>query len=300
MKLSIAVITMNRSEQLIEALNSCINCKLPKETEFVIFDNASTDDTKEKVEQLKNNYPNINVNYHYSDTNLGVGGGRAAAFELAKGDIVYFLDDDAVISDESKNTFFIKSLKVFENNCQVASLTTNIYDELFKNDREVAETPFKIANLPICFYYLGGSHFLRKECFDRPLYFNIKYGSEECYPSIKAYDKGYFNLFDKDLCVIHKPKINKWIDGTENMKNVLINGAANIYATKRILYPLLFAPILWMGYKVRCFKHLKSYKGAMKQADKSVKQLCNDNKMIKKIKFKTVIKLYKQFGMTVF
>ena len=51
MKLSIAVVTMNRSIQLIEALDSCLTCNLPNDTEFVIIDNASTDDTEQKVKE---------------------------------------------------------------------------------------------------------------------------------------------------------------------------------------------------------------------------------------------------------
>lgn len=300
MQLSICVITMNRAEQLVQALESCMDCNLPNNTEFVILDNASTDDTAKKVEEFSNNYPGVTINYKYSSENLGVGGGRAKAFELATGDITYFLDDDAVIADDSKAEFFIKSLDLFKKYPEIASLTTNIYDEMLKCDRDVYETVIKVAGLPIIFSYLGGSHFLRKEYFDLPLYFNIQYGNEEEYPAIVAQDKGYFNVFDKDLCVIHKPKVNKWVDGTENMKNVLINGTANVYATKRILYPLVVRPLLWAGYMVRCLKYLRSYPGAITAANKAVKQLVRENKGIKKIKIKTVIKLYKLYGLSAF
>ena len=43
MKLSIALVTMNREEQLINAINSCLLCELPVETEFVIIYNCSED-----------------------------------------------------------------------------------------------------------------------------------------------------------------------------------------------------------------------------------------------------------------
>lgn len=300
MKLSIAVVTMNRDSQLLEALESCVDCNLPTQTEFVILDNASTDNTARTVDEFKSKHPEITVNYHYSDVNLGVGGGRSLAFELAKGEIVYFLDDDAVISDDSKKLFFTKSLDLFYNFPEIASLTTDIYDELLKYNRECATTKKKIANLPITFYYLGGSHFLRKEYFDTPLYFNIKYGSEEYAPSIKVQDKGYYNVFDKSLCVVHKPKVNKWVNGTESMKNILINGSANIYATKRILYPSIFRPLLWMGYLLRLFKHLKKYPGAINEASTVAKKLVKENKGIRKIRYSTVIKLYKEFGVSIF
>ena len=49
MKLSIALVTMNREKQLIEALQSCIASTLPKDTQFVIIDNASTDGTESVI-----------------------------------------------------------------------------------------------------------------------------------------------------------------------------------------------------------------------------------------------------------
>ena len=50
--LSIVVITMNRREQLLEALESCLYSKLPEKTEFIIIDNHSTDNTGEVVESF--------------------------------------------------------------------------------------------------------------------------------------------------------------------------------------------------------------------------------------------------------
>ena len=299
-KLTISVITMNRAEQLIEALESCAACVLPKETEILVFDNASTDDTKKCVETFAKTHSELDVNYHFSETNLGAGGGRSAAFELAKGDIIYFLDDDAVISDESKNDFFVKSLKLFEENKEIASLTTNIYDELLKYDRLARISKKKVAGLHIVFCMFGGSHFLRKEYFDSPLYFKINYGGEEMYPSIRAQDKGYFNAFDKELTVIHKPKVNKWANGTENMRYVLVNGTANIYAMKKLMYPIIARPLIWFGYMSRCVIHLRHYPGAVKEANQLVKKIVNENKGMKKIKFSTAVKFLKQYGLQAF
>lgn len=50
-KLSICVITMNRREQLVEALASCLLCKIPKDTQFVVVDNGSTDNTENDVKK---------------------------------------------------------------------------------------------------------------------------------------------------------------------------------------------------------------------------------------------------------
>ena len=52
-KLSIGVVTMNRAAQLKEALESCLACQLPAKTEFIIIDNASTDNTEEIVKMAQ-------------------------------------------------------------------------------------------------------------------------------------------------------------------------------------------------------------------------------------------------------
>ena len=107
MKLSIAVVTMNRVKQLIEALQSCIDCIIPEDTEFVIIDNASTDDTAVAVEQF---FVNHRYYYYYErlEENIGCGNGRNYAYSKSHGDYIYFLDDDAYI-DTSKNRDFFKS-----------------------------------------------------------------------------------------------------------------------------------------------------------------------------------------------
>jgi len=296
-KLTIAVITMNRAKQLLEALESCVLSKLPEDTEFVIVDNASTDDTKKVAEQFSSKISN--VRYEYLHENLGVGGGRSYAFEMAQGEYVYFLDDDAVISDESKDTFFTDTLNYLDKNKNVASLTTRIYDEMLIYNREVdVSEKTKIDGLPIVFKYLGGSHFLRRSCFETPLYFDIKYGSEEYAPSIRVQDNGYFHVYDNHVVIIHKPKVNKWVDGTQEKENILCCSTANIYATKRVLYPKIFALVLYMGFYRRCLKNLKQYPGAKKRTLKMAKDVIKNNNA-KRISFKTVIKLLKEFGITV-
>ena len=87
MKLSICVVTMNRAEQLIEALKSCLSCELPLDTEFVVVDNASNDNTEHGVKELfdKQRYP---LKYKKMETNVGAGRGRNIYFELSSGDYV--------------------------------------------------------------------------------------------------------------------------------------------------------------------------------------------------------------------
>lgn len=297
-KLTIAILTMNRSDQLRDAIESCLASILPERTQFVIVDNASTDDTPSVVEALKQTFP-YDLVYHREEENRGVGGGRSVCFDLADGEYVYFLDDDAIIAPQSGEDFFVGPLAYMEQYPKVASVTTQIYDKNFGYARTDLVSQRLYEGKALAFFYLGGSHFLRKSCFESPLYFKILYGAEEYAPSIKAIDKGYVHVFDDSISIIHKPKINKWVDGTTKMRNIQIRNAAVVYATKKMLYPAIFAPILWVAYKKRCHMYLKQYSGATKEADAMVRRLCRENKT-NKICIKTVVNLYRTFGLTVF
>lgn len=299
MYLTIAVLTMNRSKQLKEAIESVIACILPKETEIVVLDNASTDDTESVINEITKD-SSVPIRYYYSSVNTGVGGGRAKLFDYANGKYVYFLDDDAIISPDCKDEFFTTSIDYMDNNTNVASVTTQIYDELLGYSRtEDFSDKVQIDGKPVMFKYLGGSHFLRKEYFDSPLYFNIKYGSEEYAPSIIAMNKGFYHVFNKDISIIHKPARNKWVDGSSDMRDVQIRYVAIIYATKKLLYPMIFQPILYLGYKKRSKMYLSMYPGATKDARKMVREIIKENKC-KKIRVMSVIKMFKTFGMTAF
>ena len=89
MKLSIAVVTMNRSKQLLEALESCAACELPTDTQFVIVDNASTDETENMVKGFfaTNPFP---FYYEKMTENIGCGRGRNYAYSKCSGDYCYF------------------------------------------------------------------------------------------------------------------------------------------------------------------------------------------------------------------
>ncbi len=295
--LSIAVVTMNRARQLKEALNSCLACKLPDKTEFVIIDNNSTDNTKEIVEEV---LKNSGYEYYYEklNENLGVGKGRNYAFEKSNGLYFYSLDDDAVISDRNKD-FFIEAIRVFEENENVATLTTQIYDELLKKNRVESYGKELTENLTTCFSFCGGSHFLRKDFFKYSPYFANEYGCEELLPSFKAYNEGKFNVFYENLLVYHKPLVDKWNFSKNENKSLLIKCAVLPYAIKKMMYPKIFLPILYLGFKSRCKKHGikgKEYKSSIK---KVLKTTLKNYKISYKIKTKSVIKMYKEFGLTV-
>lgn len=294
MKLSICVVTMNRAEQLKEALNSCLKCKLPIDTEFVIIDNASIDNTELVV---KSTLSNNTYYFEKLKENLGCGGGRNYGFDKCSGEYVYVLDDDAVISQID---FFETAIQILDNNPRIITLTSQIFDTAWGKNRLEERGKMFSNNLYYCKIFCGGSHFIRKSFFQCPPYLSNKYGYEEIVPSMKVWDKGDLNVFCPSICVVHNPLINKWNHKDERNNELLISECAIQYSVKKKIYPFLFRIFVEMAFYVRGIKHLRTIpKGIMRAKKKSIEvnELYNINYTVK---YTTMIKLIKLFGFSIF
>ena len=296
-ELSICVVTMNRANQLKDALESCINCNLPQNTEFVIIDNASTDNTQEITFKVLEN-SGYRFYYEKLPENLGVGGGRNYAFKKCSGKYIYVLDDDAVVSTENVD-FFTMAIEYFNKYDDIVTLTTQIYDTALEDNRLSIVGKIIYDGLYPCKMFCGGSHFLRKEFFEEPPYFNNKYGYEEIPPSLYVADAGKKNVFCPELLIIHKPTIDKWDKTKKENIDILINDCATVYALKKMLYPCVFSLLLSFAYHKRCKLYLKD-RDSKKQADKLAKNILRKYPKMKKIKITTVVEEYKKFGLSVF
>ncbi len=296
--LSICVVTMNRAQQLKAALESCLACKLPKETEFVVVDNASADDTERVVKSVLDN---CGYSYIYKrlEKNYGCGGGRNIAFSESSGKFFYMLDDDAVIDFSYNSDFFISAIDIFESNPNIMSLTTQIYDEMWKGNR-LRESKYVVSSgVFLCKMFCGGSHFLRKSFFDQPPYLANKYGYEELVPSFYIWDTNGINVYASALRIIHKPKVNKWDYNDKSNNDIIINECAIPYAIKMILFPPICSMVLRFFYFLRCLKYLSKIPNGKKQANKIAEEYVSLFGFHRKIRFSTVISLVKKFGFEI-
>ena len=294
-KLTIAVLTMNRAEQMYHAIKSCWKCILPERTQFVIVDNASTDNTEEIINILKKESA-YDVLYKRLPENRGVGGGRNVCFELAKGEYIYLLDDDAEISDECYENFFMQPLEYLDRNHSVMTLTTRIEDNVYGKRTPVISRFMKVDGLPCVYLFQGGSTFLRREHFSSPLFMNIMYGHEEVPVSMTVLDEGNSNVYMSDVFINHLPRVNKW---KIEQNKVNIHGISNMFAIKSLLYPAIFRLPLFLVYQMRLRRYNLKDKALLAEEQKARKAFMAEN-TIKKIRFTTVIKAFREFGVTVF
>ncbi|MDG6219103.1 MAG: glycosyltransferase [Candidatus Thermoplasmatota archaeon] len=105
-KISAIICTLNRAKYLEKAINSLINQTIdPEFYEIIIVDNGSTDNTKNLVENLRNNEQ---LCYIYEPIR-GLSQARNTGWQNARGEYIAFLDDDGLATvnwlEEIINTF---------------------------------------------------------------------------------------------------------------------------------------------------------------------------------------------------
>src|SRR6266851_6426684 len=103
--ITVAICTHNRAALLAEAVHSVLP-QLDSDTELVIVDNSSTDDTAKLAAGFATANPRVSA---FSESKMGLSAARNTVLATARGEYVIFLDDDATAEDgwlEAYRRFF--------------------------------------------------------------------------------------------------------------------------------------------------------------------------------------------------
>jgi len=92
--ISFCIPTFNRSNTLVQTIKSISQSCGKNSAELVICDNASTDNTKKTVENLKRKYKNLEIVYYQQKNNVGLDRNILKSVELASGKYCWLLSDD--------------------------------------------------------------------------------------------------------------------------------------------------------------------------------------------------------------
>lgn len=97
--LSIAIPTYNRSVKLIRLLRNIevelANHQSTERVEILVSDNASTDETQEKIENFETQY--FRIKYFRQDRNIGFDGNVRFLYQVARTNYIWFFSDDDII-----------------------------------------------------------------------------------------------------------------------------------------------------------------------------------------------------------
>ena len=227
--LSIVIITYNRAADMLDLLQNIAQLDdAATLADVVIVNNRSTEDYSE-VEAFIQQHPHIPFRYEVAAENLGVSRGRNAAVKKSSGDILLFLDDDAlfqnkdaiqqarrIFSETGSEDIGIASFKVLYHSTMQLQQTAFPHKQ-FKEKKNLHR--FDAA------YFVGCAHAIRRELFDKAGFYpdNFFYGMEEYDLSYRAIESGYRIVYDDRLVILHKESPEGRLPRPEKLRGMWVN-----------------------------------------------------------------------------
>lgn len=103
--LSVIICTYNRDKYIYNVLRSIAENDYPKDSyEIVLVNNNCTDNTEAECLRFKNDYPDVAF-YCFYEPNQGLSYARNCGIRESKGEIIIYVDDDAVVNKEYLRTY---------------------------------------------------------------------------------------------------------------------------------------------------------------------------------------------------
>ncbi len=127
-KLSITICTYNRAEYLKNALASLAKQSLAKKSyEVVVINNNSNDGTESVSLSFEKSNPEVNFQYVIEERQ-GLSFARNKGIEVARGDYIAFIDDDA-IADKHYAASVIEALDTYQGFSALGGKVIPFYDQ---------------------------------------------------------------------------------------------------------------------------------------------------------------------------
>lgn len=209
--LSFIIITYNRPKDALELLQNISKLHRANELlqDVIVVNNASTEDYS-NVSAFKDS--NLPIVYIESKENLGVTRGRNFALQYSKGEIVIFLDDDAVLQGEDALVNVLRAFEKqgFENRpIGIVSFKILYYDSLEMQKNGLPHKQFeqyKDKSEFFTYFFAGGAHAIKRKILDEVGHLPAEffYGMEEYDLSYRILDNGYCIKYDSSIVMLHK------------------------------------------------------------------------------------------------
>ena len=248
MKISFIIVTYQRNELLGQCLASIYAQKnLPRPFEVIVIDNDGGANVNPPADTT------IRLHIERTDTNLSATGGRNLGMEIASGDYLIFIDDDAVwYTQESVG----KLLQLFEQNPDCGAIATKsvnpktqqvIIEELPHPNKPYISQTERPIEVP---YFYGFGYALRASVIEKIGDYPIRYFyyMEEVDLSLRLIDSGYRILYDPLVAVYHyKSALGRTIQGADYWYRSGFNKCRMAWRLlpKRYVISTLF---IWSGY----------------------------------------------------
>ncbi|PWB77046.1 MAG: hypothetical protein C3F08_10475 [Candidatus Methylomirabilota bacterium] len=195
---SFVIVTHDRAKWVTKAIRSIqqqtIDCG-----EIVVVVNGRDEETETALRTIGQD-----VRTTFLDANYGVGTGRNAGIQLARGEVLFFLDDDAELYQADAAA---RALNHFRRDSDLAVVGFLVLDTTDTVERR--SIPFRDKRVPrsiapAC-YFVGTACAIHRRALDRVGFFDgsLFYGGEELDLSYRLLDAGFQIVFDPSVVVVH-------------------------------------------------------------------------------------------------
>lgn len=296
LKVSVIILTYKREDELAECLESILNQNYTQ-IEVIIIDNGNSEKTRKLIED---GFTDPRINYFSMDENRGVAGGRNEGVKRSSGEILVFIDDDALFPEPDAITQIVRR---FAGSSELGVMSFKSLD-YESGDPVWQEIPLKDRSLSLekeqeTSYYLGGACAIRKEVFDRVGLYSDKfvYAFEELDLSFRIVEDGRKIIYFPAVEILHKNPPESGTKSPEYWEKMLEN---RIRASVRNLpwrYVIL-SGLIWSGYIIL------TTKGRLDVLARSYRNLIMDRRMLLKerspVSFETIAKLKNTQGRVLY
>jgi GT2 family glycosyltransferase len=207
MKASIIVLTRNRKEDVAECLASLRQQTYP-DLELILVDNGSTDET---LRMVRARFPRVRI--IALGYNSGVTHGRNAGIKIARGEVLIFIDDDAVVKD---NELVTKVVELFEMRPRMAAL--GFQERTYQPPHDLVQWHYRGRPEALwsergfeAAYYPGAGHALRVSALREVGVYpeNFFYSTEEKDLTFRLINAEYQIWYTPSVQVFHKVNLRE-------------------------------------------------------------------------------------------
>lgn len=202
---SFVLATYNRPDDLAEAIESIL-AQAYESIEVVVV-SSSTDETRDLF-AAGGRFDRDDVQYHEFDERMGVPAARNIGYDLASGDVLVTIDDDAILAHPGATTEVV-SLFEEHDDVGVVAFQSRSYETDEPILMEIPDPPTMRA-VPDEQYrassFCGVGNAIRRELIDDVGKFpaDFVYGFEEHDLSLRLLDRGWDILYAPSIQVYHK------------------------------------------------------------------------------------------------
>ncbi len=194
-KLSIIIVSYNSAKFIGKCIDS-IEHNLPKNSEIIVVDSGSEDETTEILEKYKN------IKLIKSQTNIGYGKGNNLGFRLSKGEYILILNPDTTVAKESVQ----KLLDYIDSHSEAGLVAPKLIQDNGKVQPTVRKLPTIKGALAEYYFKIKNAYEAYIPDPDSPLEVESVVGAalmikRDVFEKIGGFDERYFMYFeDLELC----------------------------------------------------------------------------------------------------